>query len=148
MEMFTKNNGKWKIENGKLFITITFFALFLVVLKSYAFANFYLVATSDKDLQAKLDFLDKLSICEKHKYQEDGIGSYEIFGKQNQACKVKWTLVDCNFPEGVYQEFSNVQKKRVVERYNNFQDKYYIEIEDADYRYLYNTGNKFCTNRY
>lgn len=148
MEMFTKNNGKWKIKNGKLFITITFFALCLVVLKCYAFANFYLVATSDKDLQAKLDFLDKLSICEKHKYQEDGIGSYEIFGKQNQACKVKWTLVDCNFPEGVYQEFSNVQKKRVVERYNNIQDKYYIEIEDADYRYLYNTGNKFCTNRY
>lgn len=148
MEMFTKNNGKWKIENGKLFITITFFALFLVVLKCYAFANFYLVATSDKDLQAKLDFLDKLSICEKYKYQEDGIGSYEIFGKQNQACKVKWTLVDCNFPEGVYQEFSNVQKKRVVERYNNIQDKYYIEIEDADYRYLYNTGNKFCTNHY
>ena len=148
MEMFTNNNGKWKIKNGKLFITIIFFVLCLVALKCYAFDNFYLVATCDKDLQAKLEFLDKLSICEKHKYQEDSIGSYEIFGKQNQACKVKWTLVDCNFPEGVYQEFSNVQKKRVVERYNNFQDKYYIEIEDADYRYLYNTGNKFCTNRY
>ena len=148
MEMFTNNNGKWKIENGKLFITMTFFVLCLVVLKCYAFDNFHLVATSNQDLQAKLDFLDKLSICQKHKYQEDGIGSYEIFGKQNQACKVKWTLVDCNFPEGVYQEFSSVQKKRVVERYNNIQDKYYIEIEDADYRYLYNTGNKFCTNRY
>ena len=148
MEMFTNNNGKWKIENGKLFITMTFFVLYLVALKCYAFANFYLVATNDKDLQAKLEFLDKLSVCEKHKYQEDGIGSYEIFGKQNQACKVKWTLVDCKFPEGVYQEFSEVQKKRIIDKYNNIQDKYYIEIEDADYRYLYNTGNKFCTNRY
>ena len=70
MEMFTNNNGKWKIENGKLFITMTFFVLCLVALKCYAFANFYLVATSDKDLQAKVEFLDKLSVCEKHKYQE------------------------------------------------------------------------------
>ena len=59
MEMFTNNNGKWKIENGKLFITMTFFVLCLVALKCYAFANFYLVATNDKDLQAKLEFLDK-----------------------------------------------------------------------------------------
>ena len=148
MEMFTNNSGKWKIENGKLFITTTFFVLCLAALHCSAFANFYLVATNDKDLQAKVEFLDKLSVCEKHKYQEDGIGSYESFGKQNQACKVKWTLVDCKFPEGVYQEFSEVQKKRIIDKYNNIQDKYYIEIEDADYRYLYNTGNKFCTNRY
>ena len=136
MEMFTNNNGKWKIENGKLFITITFFVLCLVVLKCYAFANFHLVATSNQDLQAKLDFLDKLSICQQHKYQEDGVGSYEIFGKQNKACKVKWTLVDCYFPEGVYQEFSQVQKKRVIERYNNRLDKHYIEVEDKNYRYI------------
>ena len=150
MEMFTDNNGKSQYSKCRVqfFAPITLLIFCFIVLKCYAFANFYLVATSNKDLQAKLEFLDKLSVCEKHKYQEDSIGSYEIFGKQNQACKVKWTLVDCNFPEGVYQEFSNVQKKRVVERYNNFQDKYYIEIEDADYRYLYNTGNKFCTNRY
>ena len=150
MEMFTNNNGKSQYSKCRVlfFAPITLLILCFIVLKCYAFANFYLVATNDKDLQAKLEFLDKLSVCEKHKYQEDSIGSYEIFGKQNQACKVKWTLVDCKFPEGVYQEFSNVQKKRVVERYNNFQDKYYIEIEDADYRYLYNTGNKFCTNRY
>lgn len=150
MEMFTNNNGKSQYSKCRVqfFAPITLLIFCFIVLKCYAFANFYLVATSNKDLQAKLEFLDKLSVCEKHKYQEDSIGSYEIFGKQNQACKVKWTLVDCNFPEGVYQEFSNVQKKRVVERYNNFQDKYYIEIEDADYRYLYNTGNKFCTNRY
>ena len=150
MEMFTNNNKKSQYSKCRVqfFAPITLLIFCFIVLKCYAFANFYLVATSNKDLQAKLEFLDKLSVCEKHKYQEDSIGSYEIFGKQNQACKVKWTLVDCNFPEGVYQEFSNVQKKRVVERYNNFQDKYYIEIEDADYRYLYNTGNKFCTNRY
>ena len=150
MEMFTNNNGKSQYSKCRVqfFAPITLLIFCFIALKCYAFANFYLVATNDKDLQAKLEFLDKLSVCEKHKYQEDSIGSYEIFGKQNQACKVKWTLVDCKFPEGVYQEFSNVQKKRVVERYNNFQDKYYIEIEDADYRYLYNTGNKFCTNRY
>ncbi len=150
MEMFTNNNGKSQYSKCRVqfFAPITLLIFCFIVLKCYAFANFYLVATSNKDLQAKLEFLDKLSVCEKHKYQEDSIGSYEIFGKQNQACKVKWTLVDCNFPEGVYQEFSSVQKKRVVERYNNIQDKYYIEIEDADYRYLYNTGNKFCTNRY
>lgn len=150
MEMFTNNNGNFQYNKCRVqfFAPITLLIFCFIALKCYAFANFHLVATSNKDLQAKLEFLDKLSVCEKHKYQEDSIGSYEIFGKQNQACKIKWTLVDCNFPEGVYQEFSNVQKKRVVERYNNFQDKYYIEIEDADYRYLYNTGNKFCTNRY
>lgn len=145
--MFINNNEKLKIKR-KLFVTITFFVLCLVILKCYAIANFYLVATSDKDLQAKLNFLDKLDICEKHKYQEDGVGSYEIFGKQNKACKVKWTLVDCYFPEGVYQEFSQVQKKRVIERYNNRLDKHYIEVEDKDYRYIVNTGNLYCQNRY
>ena len=150
MEMFTDNNGKSQYSKCRVqfFAPITLLIFCFIVLKCYAFANFYLVATSNKDLQAKLEFLDKLSVCEKHKYQEDSIGSYEIFGKQNQACKVKWTLVDCKFPEGVYQEFSAVQKKRIIDKYHNIQDKYYIEIEDADYRYLYNTGNKFCTNRY
>lgn len=133
---------------GKLFIITISFVLCLVILKCYALTNFSLIATSDKDLQAKLNFLDKLDICEKHKYQEDGVGSYEIFGKQNKACKVKWTLVDCYFPEGVYQEFSQVQKKRVIERYNNRLDKHYIEIEDKDYRYIVNTGNLYCQNRY
>ena len=135
-------------HNGKLFIAITSFVLCLVILKCYAFTNFSLIATSDKDLQAKLNFLDKLDICEKHKYQEDGVGSYEILGKQNKACKVKWTLVDCYFPEGVYQEFSQVQKKRVIERYNNRLDKHYIEVEDKNYRYIVNTGNLYCQNRY
>ena len=135
-------------HNGKLFIAITSFVLCLVILKCYAFTNFSLIAASEKDLQAKLNFLDKLDICEKHKYQEDGVGSYEIFGKQNKACKVKWTLVDCYFPEGVYQEFSQVQKKRVIERYNNRLDKHYIEVEDKNYRYIVNTGNLYCQNRY
>ena len=121
---------------------------FCLLLKSFALGTFQFIATNNKDLQAKLNFLDKLATCDKHKYQEDGVGNYEVFGKQNNACKVKWVLVDCNFPEGVYQEFSNVQKKRVIDRYNHLQDKYYIEIEDADYRYLYSTGNKFCKNRY
>ena len=135
-------------HNRKLFIITISFVLCLVILKCYALANFSLIATSDKDLQAKLNFLDKLDICEKHKYQEDGVGSYEIFGKQNKACKVKWTLVDCYFPEGVYQEFSQVQKKRVIERYNNRLDKHYIEVEDKNYRYIVNTGNLYCQNRY
>ena len=105
------------------------------------------MATNNKDLENKLQFLDKLSTCEKYKYQENGVGSYEIFGKINKTCKVKWTLVDCNFPEGVYQEFSTVQQKRVIDRYNNRKDKYYIEIEDKDYRFLYNIGNLYCQNR-
>ena len=150
MAMFTNLNRKFKFSKFRVrfFAPITLLILCFIALKCYAFANFHLVATNNKDLQSKLDFLDKLETCTKYKYQEDGIGSYEIFGKLNLACKVKWTIVDCNFPEGVYQEFSKVQKKRVIDRYNNLQDKYYIEIEDADYRYLYNTGNLYCTNRY
>ena len=127
---------------------ILIFISLLLALSSFALSSFQLVATNNKDLQNKLMFLDKLELCEKYKFQEDGVGSYEIFGKQNKACKVKWTLVDCYFPEGVYQEFSNIQKKRVIERYNNRLDKYYIENEDKDYRYIVNTGNAYCQNRY
>ena len=123
--------------------------IFMLILSScFATELFQFVATNNKDLENKLQFLDKLSTCEKYKYQEDGVGSYEIFGKINNACKVKWTLVDCNFPEGVYQEVSTIQQKRVIDRYNNRKDKYYIEIEDKDYRFLYNTGNLYCQNRY
>lgn len=139
MEMFIKN---------RMFVKITLLLLCFVILKCYAKETFQFFATSNKDLQAKLEFIDKLSTCEKHKYQQDGAGSYEIFGKQNKACKVKWTLVDCNFPEGVYEEFSTVQKRKILERYNNFLNGKTIEIEDRDYRYLFNTGNKYCTNRY
>ena len=127
---------------------IAFFLLIVCAIKVFAIATFQFFATNNKDLEKKLEFLDKLSICEKFKYQEDGIGSYEIFGKVNNACKLKWTLVDCNFPEGVYQEFSNVQKKRTLERYDNRLNKYYIEIENKDYRYIVNKGNLYCQNRY
>lgn len=127
---------------------IAFFLLIVCAIKVFALETFQFFATNNKDLEKKLEFLDKLSICEKFKYQEDGIGSYEIFGKVNNACKLKWTLVDCNFPEGVYQEFSNVQKKRTLERYDNRLNKYYIEIENKDYRYIVNKGNLYCQNRY
>lgn len=127
---------------------IAFFLLIVCAIKVFAIETFQFFATNNKDLEKKLEFLDKLSICEKFKYQEDGIGSYEIFGKVNNACKLKWTLVDCNFPEGVYQEFSNVQKKRTLERYDNRLNKYYIEIENKDYRYIVNKGNLYCQNRY
>lgn len=142
MEMFTKR--KKLIFLSLVVIT----SIGLCVLRTFSQEPFQFIASTNKDLQAKLTFLDKISTCEKFKYQEDGVGSYEVFGKQNNACKIKWTLVDCNFPEGVYQEFSNVQKKRVVERYNNWLDKYYIEIENKDYRFLVNTGNLYCKNRY
>ncbi len=127
---------------------ITFILLIVCAIKVFALETFQFFATNNKDLEKKLEFLDKLSICEKFKYQEDGIGSYEIFGKVNNTCKLKWTLVDCNFPEGVYQEFSNVQKKRTLERYDNRLNKYYIEIENKDYRYIVNKGNLYCQNRY
>lgn len=127
---------------------IAFILLIVCAIKVFALETFQFFATNNKDLEKKLEFLDKLSICEKFKYQEDGIGSYEIFGKVNNTCKLKWTLVDCNFPEGVYQEFSNVQKKRTLERYDNRLNKYYIEIENKDYRYIVNKGNLYCQNRY
>lgn len=127
---------------------IAFLLLIVCAIKVFAIETFQFFATSNKDLEKKLEFLDKLSICEKFKYQEDGIGSYEIFGKVNNTCKLKWTLVNCNFPEGVYQEFSNIQKERTLERYDNRLNKYYIEIENKDYRYIVNTGNLYCQNRY
>ena len=132
----------------KMIFYIAFFLLIVCAIKVFVIETFQFFATNNKDLEKKLEFLDKLSICEKFKYQEDGIGSYEIFGKVNNACKLKWTLVDCNFPEGVYQEFSNVQKKRTLERYDNRLNKYYIEIENKDYRYIVNKGNLYCQNRY
>lgn len=95
-----------------------------------------------------MEFLDKLSICEKYKYHADGTGIYQIFGKLNNACKVKWTIVDCNFPEGVYQEFSQVQKRKTLARYNRFQEGKTMEIKDKDYRYLLYTGNKYCQNNF
>lgn len=144
MEMFTKNR-RLKIKQSLL---LTLFLISLVALKCCALDTFQFFITSNKDLQAKLEFIDKLSTCEKHKYQQDGVGSYEILGKQNKACKVKWTLVDCNFPDGVYQEFSTVQRRKTLERYNNFLNGKTIEIEDKDYRYLYNTGNLYCQNIY
>ena len=132
----------------KMIFYIAFFLLIVCAIKVFVIETFQFFATNNKNLEKKLEFLDKLSICEKFKYQEDGIGSYEIFGKVNNACKLKWTLVDCNFPEGVYQEFSNVQKKRTLERYDNRLNKYYIEIENKDYRYIVNKGNLYCQNRY
>ena len=75
MEMFIKN---------RMFVKITLLLLCFVILKCYAKETFQFFATSNKDLQAKLEFIDKLSTCEKHKYQQDGACSYEIFGKQNK----------------------------------------------------------------
>lgn len=117
-------------------------------LSTYAIETFQFIATTNKDLENKLKFIDKLSVCEKYKYHADGSGNYEIFGKKNNACKVKWTIVDCNFPEGIYQEFSKIQKEKTLERYTRFQEGKAMEIKDKNYRYLLNTGNLYCQNNF
>ena len=137
-------NYKSHIKKSYIILTI----IFLTALSAYALETFQFLATTNNDLESKMEFLDKLSICEKYKYHTDGTGIYQIFGKLNNACKVKWTIVDCNFPEGVYQEFSKVQKRKTLDRYNRFQEGKTMEIKDKDYRYLLYTGNKYCQNNF
>ena len=137
-------NYKSHIKKSYIILTI----IFLTALSAYALETFQFLATTNKDLESKMEFLDKLSICEKYKYHADGTGIYQIFGKLNNASKVKWTIVDCNFPEDVYQEFSKVQKRKTLDRYNRFQEGKTMEIKDKDYRYLLYTGNKYCQNNF
>ena len=128
----------------KLLIT----TLSLATLSVWAVETFQFIATNNKDLESKMEFLDKLSTCDKHKYHADGSGDFQIFGKVNNVCKVNWSIVECNFPEGIYQKFAKVQKEKTLQRYDNRLAGYFIEIEDSNYHYLFNTGNLYCKNRY
>ena len=106
------------------------------------------ILTNNKEIEAKMLFLDKLTVCENHKYHAEPGGIYEIYGKANNACHLKWTLADCNFPEGVYQEFARVQKHRTIERLLRLEVGLRNEFKDKNYRYLLQTGNKYCSVSY
>jgi len=104
--------------------------------------------TTDKNLEEQLKFLDKLQSCTPYKYHAEPTGMYEVYGKRNKACALKWTIVECNFPEGVYQEFSEIQKHRAIERSDRYREGKFIELKDREYRELLNIGNTYCTNSY
>ena len=120
--------------------------LFSICLTSNAENIFDFYVTNDKEIEAKLMFLDKLSTCTPYKYHAVPSGIYEIRGNKNTYCDVKWTIVNCNFPNGVYQKFADIQKFRTIERVNRQKNGVMEELRDKNYRYLINTGNKCCQN--
>lgn len=138
MEIFTK-------KISYILILVVFFSAMLCTYSDELFKSF---VTNDKDLENKLLFFDKLSDCTKHEYYAEGQGKYAIFGKVNNACNVQWTIVDCNFPEGVYQKFADIQKNKTMERYNRLREGKFIELKDKDTRYLYKMGNLYCQSNY
>ena len=109
---------------------------------------FELAITNDKDTEARLRFMDKLYACENYKYHAEPSGIYEINGKINNACNVKWTIATCDFPEGVYQEIAKVQKHRITERVQRHKNGIVAELNDKEYRYLLEVGNKYCIVQY
>ncbi len=138
-------NSDWWIVNRALIISIMFFSLCLTSQAENIF-DFYI--TNDKEINARMLFLDNLSTCTPYKYHAMPNGVYEIRGKQNRACSVRWTIVDCAFPEGVYQKFADVQKFRTMERVHRQKNGVMEELLDKNYRYLLETGNTYCQNRY
>lgn len=124
------------------------FLLMSICLSSNAQEVFDFYVTNDKDVEAKLIFLENLSTCTPYKYHAVPSGIYEVKGKQNTYCNVKWTIVNCTFPNGVYQKFANVQKFRTMERLNRQRNGVMEELRDKNYRYLINTGNLYCQNDY
>lgn len=100
--------------------------------------------TNNKDLQEHIKFFDNLYECLPFIYHAQPTGYYEIYGKNDGYCSLKWTIVHCNFPPNVYPEFANIQKKRTLERAERYSKGIRVEIKDKEYRYLYETGNKYC----
>ena len=129
-------------KNGKCFLAILSTGIFLSV--SAAGNPYEMMLTNNKDIENRLIFFDKLYGCVPYKYHQEGVGIYLINGKINGACSLKWVMADCNFPEGVYQKFAEVQKHRTIERVNRLHDGYRQELKDKNYRYLLSTGNKYC----
>lgn len=117
----------------------------LMCVPAFAAGNPYeMMVTNNKDIENRMIFFDKISSCTPYKYHQDGAGIYQINGKMNGACSIKWIMADCNFPEGVYQKFAEVQKHRTIERVNRLHEGYRQELKDKNYRYLLSTGNKYC----
>lgn len=127
---------------GKCFLAILSTGIFLSV--SAAGNPYEMMLTNNKDIENRLIFFDKLYGCVPYKYHQEGVGIYLINGKINGACSLKWVMADCNFPEGVYQKFAEVQKHRTIERVNRLHEGYRQELKDKNYRYLLSTGNKYC----
>ncbi len=133
------------------YIKPIFFILLLIIicLSSKAEDVFDFYVTNDKEVEAKLLFLENLSTCTPYKYHATPNGIYEIRGKINKtSCDVKWTIVNCTFPNGVYQKFADIQSFRTIERANRQRNGIMEELKDKNYRYLINTGNQYCQNNY
>lgn len=133
------------------YIKPIFFILFFIIicLSSKAENIFDFYVTNDKEVEAKLLFLENLSTCTPYKYHATPNGIYEIRGKINNAsCDVKWTIVNCTFPNGVYQKFADIQSFRTIERANRQRNGIMEELKDKNYRYLINIGNQYCQNSY
>ena len=125
------------------------FLLCLICLGARGENLFDFYVTNDKEIEARILFWDNLSTCTPYKYHAIPSGVYEIQGKRlNQACAVRWTIVDCTFPDGVYQKFADVQKFRTIQRVNRQNNGVMEELRDKNYRYLLRTGNTYCQNRY
>lgn len=134
---------------GCMEMYIKVISIFLIIcLPVFAVGVWDVFLTTDKSLDEQLKFLDKLNTCEPYKYHAEPSGIYEIYGKRNKACALKWTIAECNFPEGVYQKFAEIQKHRAIERSDRYRKGQFIEIKDEEYRYLYETGNEYCIFRY
>lgn len=133
------------------YIKPIFFILLLIIicLSSKAEDVFDFYVTNDKEVEAKLLFLENLSTCTPYKYHATPNGIYEIRGKINKtSCDVKWTIVNCTFPNGVYPKFADIQSFRTIERANRQRNGIMEELKDKNYRYLINTGNQYCQNNY
>lgn len=122
--------------------------LVILILPCNAENIFDILITNDKNIENKILFLDKLEECKPYKYHAEPSGIYVVNGISNKACAVKWTLADCNFPEGVYQEFAKVQKQRIADKVLWMRNGILIDLKDKNYRYLYDTGNKYCKMNY
>lgn len=130
-------------------ILLIFLSCFSICLSAQSENLFDFYVTNDKEIQARMLFFDNLSTCTPYKYNPIPSGVYEVKGKNmNQACAVRWTIVDCNFPDGVYQKFADVQKFRTMQRVNRQKNGVMEELRDKNYRYLLQTGNTYCQNRY
>lgn len=105
---------------------------------------FDIFITNDKQLEGYLKFFDKLETCTKYEYNAERVGLYQIYGKNNNTCHVKWTFADCYLPEGIYQKFADIQEDRAIKRNAKIKKGIMIEDKDKDYRFLYQIGNQYC----
>ena len=128
----------------------TFLPILMILLQTSVLAVgiWDIFLTTDKSLEEQLKFFEKISTCTPYKYHAEPSGIYEIYGKRNGACALKWTFADCNFPEGVYQEFAKVQSHRAIERSTRYAHKQFMEVKDKEYRYLYEMGNLYCSSSF